>query len=528
MAVSGDAPDGVAQGYALLREGLVQQATDHVFGLLQARPDDVDALVLAGEAAVAGGTPDAAVGYMQRAIDASGGNDGLRLKQASLLLHLRRRREALELALAVAGSAGTRGDGRALWQAASIVTNCNRPGEAVPLYRQALELMGPQPGLLYDLAVAQFFTGEFEAAESHLDRMLATAPQAGHALYLRSTLRRQTPGRNHVDELKRRIAAGLGRPDWDAAAWYALAKELEDLGDHAAAFDALDAGARLRRQSLDYDIQAECDAQAQIRAAYGHEAMAAPARGHAGEGPIFIVGMPRTGTTLVERMLVQGGSVKSAGEPLDLGNLIGAHAREALQAHPGLTAAEASLHIDFETLGREYVRGVAEAAGAERFIDKMPANYMYCGLIRKALPDARIIHLRRDPLDSCHAVYKTLFFSAWHFSYDLDELARYYVAYRRTMAHWHEVMPGAILDVRYEDLVEDPDGQARRILEWCGLPWDPETRYGEAPARVAFTTASAAQVREPVHARSVGGARRHRARLEPVVRRLAEAGIAVD
>ncbi|QDW66482.1 tetratricopeptide repeat protein [Luteimonas granuli] len=128
MAVSGDAPDGVAQGYALLREGLVQQATDHVFGLLQARPDDVDALVLAGEAAVAGGTPDAAVGYMQRAIDASGGNDGLRLKQASLLLHLRRRREAFELALAVAGTARTRGDGRALWQAASIVTNCNRPG----------------------------------------------------------------------------------------------------------------------------------------------------------------------------------------------------------------------------------------------------------------------------------------------------------------------------------------------------------------------------------------------------------------
>ena len=527
MAVSEDAPSGVARGYALLREGQAGQAVRHAAGMLQLRPTDVDALVLAGEAAVAAGTPDEAVGYMQRAIEASGSDD-LRLKQASLLLHLRRRDEALGLALAVAATAQARGEGRALWQAASIAANCNRPGEAVPLYRQALALMGPQPGLLYDLAVAQFFTGDFEAAESHLDRMLAAAPQAGHALYLRSTLRRQSPARNHVDELRQRLAAGLGRPEQDAAAWYALAKELEDLGEHAAAFDAVDAGARLRRQALDYDIQAECEAQAQIRAAYGHEAMVEPAPGHAGAAPVFIVGMPRTGTTLVERMLVHGGSVKSAGEPLDLGNLIGAHAREALQAHPELSAAQASLHIDFEALGRDYARGVAEAAGAERFIDKMPANYLYCGLIRKALPDARIIHLQRDPLDSCYAVYKTLFFSAYHFSYDLDELARYYVAYRQTMAHWHEVMPGAILDVRYEDLVADPDGQARRILEWCGLPWDPGTRYGQAPARAAFTTASAAQVREPVHARSVGGARRHRTRLEPLARRLAEAGIAVD
>ncbi|MEN1929718.1 sulfotransferase [Luteimonas sp. MJ250] len=528
MTASGGAPAGVMQGYALLREGRVEEAVRHAADLLREQSDHVDALVLAGEAAVAEGAPDEALGYMQRAIDADPGNEALRLKQAGLLLHLRRRREALDLALSVAAKARGRGGGQALWQAASIAANCNRPLDAVPLYQQALGSMGPQPGLLYDLAVAQFFTGDFEAAEANLDRMLAIAPQAGHALYLRSTLRRQSPGRNHVDELKQRIAAGLGRPDQDAAAWYALAKELEDLGEHASAFDALDTGARLRRQTLDHDIAGECEAQARIRAAYGREVMAAPARGHAGAAPIFIVGMPRTGTTLVERMLVHGGSVRSAGEPLDLGNLIGAHAREALQARPQLTPAEASLHIDFEALGRDYARGVSEAAGAERFIDKMPANYMYCGLIRRALPEARIIHLQRDPLDSCHAVYKTLFFSAYHFSYDLDELARYYIAYRQTMAHWHEVMPGTILDVRYEDLVADPDGQARRILEWCGLPWDPETRYGQAPARAAFTTASAAQVRAPVHARSVGGAQRHRKRLEPLVRRLAEAGIAVD
>ncbi len=518
----------VGHGYELLRQERFDEAVHLAGELLAAMPDDVHALVFAGEAAVARGAAPDAVEPMLRAISASGGDNALRIKLAGLYLHLRRRQDAHALALEAAASAQARGDGRTLWQAGSIVTNCNRPADAIAHYCQALALLGPQPGLLYDLAVARFFTGDFEEAEADLDRMLALAPQAGHALYLRSTLRRQTPQRNHVDDLRGRVGAGLGRPDWTAAAWYALAKELEDLGDHDAAFDALDAGAALRRQSLRYDVQAECDAQAALRAAWTREAVGGAPAGEGAPGPIFIVGMPRTGTTLVERMLVQGGRVQSAGEPLDLGQLIARHARMAQSSNPGMAAAEASLHIDFEALGREYVRGVAEAVDAPRFIDKLPVNYMYCGVIRRALPGARIIHLQRDPLDSCYAAYKTFFFSAYHGSYDLDELARYYLAYRETMAHWHAVMPGAILDVRYEDVVADPDGQARRLLDWCGLPWDPRIAYGSAPASAAFTTASAAQVREPVHARSVGASRRHLRRLAPLVERLAAAGVEVD
>ncbi|QCO68475.1 tetratricopeptide repeat protein [Luteimonas yindakuii] len=518
----------VEQGYELLRQGRIDDAARLAAELQLALPDDVHALVFVGEVAVARGAFEDAVEPMLRAIAASGGDDALRIKLAGLYLHLRHRHDARALATEVVTSAQARGDGRSLWQAASIITNCNRPGDAIAPYRQALVLLGAQPGLLYDLAVAQFFTGDFDEAETHLDRMLALAPQAGHALYLRSTLRRQTVERNHVDALRGRIAAGLGRPEWTAAAWYALAKELEDLGEHADAFDALDTGARLQRQTLQYDIQAECDAQAAIRAAYSAETTQAPPADPDQPGPIFIVGMPRTGTTLVERILVQGGQVKSAGEPLDLGQLIATHTRAVQVRHPELSAAEASLRIDFGALGREYTRGVAEAADAPRFIDKLPVNYMYCGLIRRALPNARIIHLERDPLDSCYAVYKTLFFNAYHCSYDLDELARYYLAYRQTMAHWHAVMPGAILDVRYEDVVADPDGQARRVLEWCGLPWDPDAAYGTAPAAATFTTASAAQVREPVHARSVGSSRRHLHRLAPLVERLASGGIRVD
>jgi len=183
------------------------------------------------------------------------------------------------------------------------------------------------------------------------------------------------------------------------------------------------------------------------------------------------------------------------------------------------------LHIDFAALGREYLRGAREAAdGAEVFIDKMPVNFMYCGLIAKALPRAKIVHLVRDPMDSCYAVFKTLFQQAYFFSYEQQALADYYTAYRRLMRHWQSVLPGRILDLRYEDLVSDTASQARRLLEFCGLDWNDAVLAPNANARPS-TTASAAQVREPVHARSVGRWRSFAAGLEPLRQRLQAHGL---
>src|SRR5690606_37320643 len=179
----------------------------------------------------------------------------------------------------------------------------------------------------------------------------------------------------------------------------------------------------------------------------------------------------------------------------------------------------------FAALGKEYLRGARQmAGGSQRFIDKLPTNYMYCGMIRKALPRARIIHMSRDPLDACYAVFKTLFFGAYEFSYDLDELAQYYIAYHQTMRHWHEVMPDSILEVRYENLVRDAETEARRIYDWCGLEWDPAALEVPQGDKV-FASARAAQVREPVHGRSVGSWRRHQAALSGLVDRLVAAGV---
>ena len=517
------------EGYALIGQGRAAEAVALGRQLLEAWSGSAHVLVFAGEGFLASGDPASALEMIGRAVEASGGHYALKIKKAGLLQQMRRRSEAAALAIEAAGQAT--GNGQALWQAGNLLSNCNRPDQAIVLFEQALETMGRHPPLLYDLAVAQFFTGAFDEAERNLDALLAADPKSGHALYLRSTLRRQTVERNHLSDIEAKLAAGFANAANEASARYALAKELEDLGQHEQAFKALLAAAATKRGTLKYDIAAEIASLESMCAAYTAAAIAtsaANAGGDEGEGAIFIVGMPRTGTTLVERLLVRSGKVRSAGELLDFGNLLGLATQRRLAEGAPLPAAHASLGIDFAFLGADYMRGARDAAGGSAlFIDKMPVNFMYCGPIRKALPKAKIIHLVREPLDSCYAVFKTLFFNSYHFSYDQQELGDYYIAYRRMMRHWHEVMPDSILDVEYEALVTDTPAQARRILEWCGLEWD-ETVLDSAPIDAPFATASAAQVREPVHSRSINSSRRHLDGLAPLEARLAAEGLLAD
>jgi tetratricopeptide (TPR) repeat protein len=513
----------LAQGFALLRQGRAEQAIELSDRLLAEHPGHAEALFLASESRLAAGDAGSAIGYICAAVDAAPGQWPLLLKQAENLFMLRRRSEARQAAARAVEAAGD--DGPALWELARFYNRCDDPLRAQPLYERALAAVGSHPDLLYDLATVRFFAGDVAGAEAALEALLRQAPAHGHALYLRATLRRQTESSHHVDDLQARLAAGFPSAAARAACLFALAKDLEDLGRDDASFAALTEGAVLKRQTLTYDAAAERASIEAIRATYTTQVMAAETAGHDEQGAIFIVGMPRSGTTLLERMLGRHTDVKSAGELLDFGQVLAAAARQSMAACPGRSMVEASLEIDFAALGHDYMAGARQAAdGSPVFIDKLPVNYLYCGLIRKALPNARILHLVRDPMDSCYAVYKTLFSQAYFFSYEFDELAAYYAGYHRLMRHWHAVMPGSVLDVHYEDLVTDTQAQARRVLAWCGLDWqDDVLRPSEntAPA----TTASAAQVREPVYDSSLHKWRRFEAGLAPLKARLFESGI---
>lgn len=513
----------IEHGYDLLRKGRIAEAAELGAKLVTAPAADEHALVFAAEAGLASGDAQAALERIDQAIVASGGNPFLMLKKGTLLKSMRRRSEMVSVAKEVAARAD--GNGRLLIQLGALYQGGNMHADAIAAFGQARALLGEQPALLYDMAVSRFFSGDFEHAERDLDAVLAAAPQWARALYLRARLRRQTPERNHVAEIERRLATGFRRVDDEVAALYALAKEREDLGEYEKSFSALAAGAAKKRGTLRYDVTQECAAHQAIRDAYTAETMSGLPAGHDDAGAIFIVGMPRSGTTLTERMLLQSGEVAAAGEPKDFGHLLANAADKVRNIEPQLTPTQATLRIDFAALGRDYMRRMREVVGGSRwFVDKLPVNYRYCGAIATALPKARIIHLVRDPLDACYAVFKTLFFNAYDFSYDLDELAEYYIAYHRTMRHWHEVMPGRILDVRYEDLVTDAENQSRRIYDWCGLDWSPEVMDASLE-KIVFATASAAQVREPVHSRSIGSAGRFQQQLAPLAAKLAATGI---
>ncbi len=513
----------LAQAFDLLQQGRATEAAHLSDALLAAHPDDAEVLFLASETRLEMEDPESALGFISAAVEAAPGQLPLLLKKADNLIMLRRRVDARQVAAEAAAVAGD--DGRALWMIGKIYSRCDDPAGALPLYLQAQRTLGGHPVLLHDLAMARFFTGDIAGAEQDLEALLAAAPMSAHALYLRSTLRRQTEAHNHVDDLQRRLATGFADAVGRATCLFALAKELEDLGQSEESFAALAEAAVLKRQNMTYDAAAERESIDAIALAYTKQVMQADVAGHDEEGAIFIVGMPRTGTTLLERMLGRHSDVASAGELLDFGQLLAAASRKSQAAHPGSTVVEASLKIDFAALGRDYMVAAREAAGGSQvFIDKMPVNYIYCGLIRKALPKARIIHLVRDPMDSCYAIYKTLFNQAYPFSYDFDELADYYATYHRMMRHWHDVMPGDILDVRYEDLVTDTEAQARRVLTWCGLDWE-DAVLSPANNATPSTTASAAQVREPVYTRSLGKWRKYEAHLAPLKDRLVAAGI---
>lgn len=517
----------VGDGFRLLQQDRLADATRLSDMLVADYPGNAEALFLASEVRLAADDAEAALPFIAAAVDAAPDQLPLLLKMADNLIMLRRRLDARQVAADAAAMAGN--DGRALWAIGKIYSRCDDPSNARQLYERALAAMGTDPALLYDLALARLHTGDIAGAEENLDALLADGPATGHALHLRSTLRRQTDASNHVANLQAWLAAGFPHPAERAACLFALAKELEDLGQADKSFAVLAEAAALKRRTLTYDAAAERASIDGVRATFTPEVMQADAAGHlAGHdevGAIFIVGMPRTGTTLLERMLGRHSDVKSAGELLDFGQLLAAAARTCMQANPGKTMLEASLLIDFAALGRAYMASAREAASGSRvFIDKMPVNYLYCGLIRKALPKARIIHLVRDPMDSCYAVYKTLFNQAYYFSYDFDELAAYYSSYHQLMQHWHAVMPGAILDVRYEELVTDTEVQARRVLAWCGLDWQAGVltpSANDAPS----TTASAAQVREPIHPSSVQKWRLYETGLAPLKARLIAAGI---
>jgi hypothetical protein len=356
--------------------------------------------------------------------------------------------------------------------------------------------------------------------------VIALDPDDYEAYKNRSDLRPQSTAHNHISALQTLLARGSLPRQGEVQLHYALAKELEDLGCYEESFRQLARGARLRRRHLRYDVAMDVASADWIMEAFPAPQPSADLIASA-EAPIFIVGLPRSGTTLVERILSGHPSVHSAGElPSFALSVMGAVShRRASESVPRRTMIERAATLDFNALGRDYLAR-ARAAGAVggRFIDKMPLNYLYCALIARSLPNAKIVHVRRHPMASCYAIHKTLFKDGYPFAYDLGELARYYIAYRRLMAHWQRALPGHLYTLDYEALVAGQTGETRRLLEFCGLEWHDACMHFQHN-RAPVTSASAAQVRRPMYHSSIWQWRHYRRELSTLALQLEDAGI---
>jgi tetratricopeptide (TPR) repeat protein len=385
--------------------------------------------------------------------------------------------------------------------------------EALAEFEKAIALPGiaAEEAMLGRAAVFME-AGREEEAKAEFDRAAQAFPLSVKALFGRVELKRYESSDPDIDRLEAYLRRGGTQPLLDrTTAHFALGKAYLDAGEAGRAFEHFGTGNRLKRATFQYDAAATGAWMARIA-----ETFSAPlferlrGAGDPSPKPIFVIGMPRSGTTLVEQILASHPQVHGAGELAALRLVV-----EPVGAYPEAMALLSRERL--AELGRQYLERIAPLDARPHVVDKMPANFMYAGLIHLMLPNARIIHCCREPADTCLSCYTKLFAAEQLFSYDLGELGKFHRGYETLMSHWRALLPpDRFIDVHYEAVVDDLPRQARRLTDWLGLPWDENClRFHET--RRVIRTASLTQVRQPIYTSSKGRWRPHARFLEPLL-----------
>lgn len=383
--------------------------------------------------------------------------------------------------------------------------------EAAPLFERAVTLDPKPANYHYNLGSSLQFMGDFDRAALCYLAAIQRDPSLHRAWSSLVSLSKQTDERNHLDTLIERFDEPENDADAQLHYGHAIAKTLEDLGRYEESLAWLKKGKAQKRAEIEFDRYDDLD---HFEAAKQSLPGLQPRRQNTSDAaPIFIVGLPRTGTTLVDRILSSHPDVQSAGELNTFAGLI----KKAAATPSNLVLDEATLNaaptLDLARTGIRYLEETKALAGnSKRFTDKMPLNFFYVGLIHQALPNARIVALRRGAMDSCLSNFRQLFatsFSYYNYTFDLAKTAKFYRAFDDLMAHWRKVVAAdRFMEIHYENIVFDQESQTRRLLDFCHLDWDEACmRFHENTAPV--TTASSVQVRQPLYSGSIGRWKRY-------------------
>lgn len=516
----------------LLAERQYGQAAATAERLRAEQPQAAKVWLYSGVAALESGRPRQATEFLSRAVqlDTAGAAAYAQLARALLLngettAALAAARQCLELEPADALSLDTLG---------VVFSHAGCHSEAAQTFRRAVKTHPDNPGFQQNLGNALRFCGDLQGAREAFEQALRLQPTLARAHFALAHLQRWSQADNHIARLEHALAGCSGAPGEQLYLAHALAKELDDVGDFDRAFAVLTTANTKWREQRPYNPATDASTVAALMADQNSTVATSAITATDSPAPLFVVGMPRTGTTLIERILSSHSAVISAGElpcvPQLAHKLSGSPTSTLLDTE----TAKQLVAIDGPDFHRSYLeqsrRLAPNTADAKFLIDKLPLNFLYTGLLLRSIPDVRIICLRRHPLDTCLSNFRQLFAldnNFYAYAHDLLDCGRYYLLFDRLMRHWQSLFPGRILEIQYESIVTDQAGQTRALLDFCHLPWEDHClTFERNTAPVA--TASSAQVREPLYSRSLAHWKNYEPHLKPLQKLLRDGGIDID
>ena len=499
------------------KEGRLEEAERCCRDVLRMSPNNVDALRLLGITLIRGGRVDEAETQFRKAIAIAPDFVGALMDLGRSLKDQNQFEEAIDCFKQAMRLEPT--NFQAPFLLASTLTPAALTYEALEAYERVLELRPNHPGARLGLAhVLKTIGRQKEAVQAYRD-CIELKPNNGETYWSMANLKTYQLSDDDIETMESKLDLEEVDEESRVNFLFALAKAYEDRGEFGRAWSFYVDGNEGRRALEFYDpVQTEVTNDTLIEVFDKSLFEKNQGHGHPDAAPIFVVGLPRSGSTLIEQILASHSMVEGTSELPYLGQVAASLNRNRADGinYPEAVRELGNTHLD--RLGKDYLRRAQlhRIEGAPHFVDKMPNNFPSIGLIHLILPNAKIIDARRYPLDSCLSCYRQLFARGQTFTYDLTDIGEYFLEYQRMMDHWHEVLPGRVLTVQYEELVTDFETQVRRLIDYCDLPWeDACASFHETDRPVR--TASSEQVRQPVYTKSIHFWRNHEQHLGELI-----------
>ena len=503
------------QAHADLEAGRSDQARRLCLSVIDRAPGNADALQLLGQISSREGNDNDAANYFLRALRARPDDASLNFRLGTTLGKLGKFDEAIGyLSNAVQQQPG---NWRALNCLGLALQYADRLDESLSCYRQSIAINPDHAATYSNMADTLKYKGDIDGAVKYYRTALRLDPTLYPAHHALAFCRKFDKDDKDIHAMESLLTAADITDKQKMHLNYALAKAYEDTGNFDRSFSHLEQANRYKRSTFDFNVQDVVQILEKPAQLFNPDLIDQfPDSGFPDRTPIFIIGMPRSGSTLVEQILSSHPDVHGAGEIHDFYRVLEKYRLNVFKAEFDQGVNDLTV-TDLREIGEQYTQRLQNYTDDSQHItDKFLQNFMLLGIIRLALPNARIIHCVRDPVDTCLSCYKQMFRKFHLYSYDLAELGTYYRHYENLMQHWRAVLPGSFLDFHYEDLIDDQRGQTEKLLDYCGLDWN-DACLNYHRNRRAVMTASDSQVRQSIYKSSVRRWKRYEKHLQPLL-----------